>query len=181
MCRCSVAGRSPRADFGFHSPSIKEKLVEVIQPLPQDCTQQRLAGEMVKIAVPPIKEELAEASASRAPPQAHRRADSGMPRTTEQRGNHGSGSGSVSRAHTRAHRGPELSKKCCRRKRQKGKFGLNCEDELLEAAMARARDEEDEFLQAVQQDETMKVRQTEELFRMHQERLGKPNRKQTVL
>ena len=39
--------------------------------------------------------------------------------------------------------------------------------------MARARDEEDEFLQAVPQDATMKVWQTEVLLWRHQERLGK--------
>ena len=49
--------------------------------------------------------------------------------------------------------------KCRRRKRQKGKPGRDSEEELLEAAMARAPEEEDEFFQAVPQDETMKVRQ----------------------
>ena len=141
--RAPVARRARGADFGFHSPSIKEKLVEVIQLLPQDCTQQRLAEEMVEVAVSPIKEELAEASSSRAPPRAHRGAAMGIPRATEQnenrggvsasaarahsRGipgateqkeNHGSASGSDSRAHQQAHRGPELPKKCRRRKRQ---------------------------------------------------------------
>ena len=43
-----------------------------------------------------------------------------------------------------------------RRKRLKGKLGGDFEQDLLEAAMARTREEEDEFLQAVSQDETMK-------------------------
>ena len=52
------------------------------------------------------------------------------------------------------------------RKRQKGKPGPDSEEELLKAAMARAR-EEDEFLQAVPEDETVKVRRSEVYFRRH--------------
>ena len=44
-----------------------------------------------------------------------------------------------------------------------GKPGRDFE-ELLEAAVARAREEEDEFLRAVPQDETMKERQAEQFF-----------------
>ena len=48
--------------------------------------------------------------------------------------------------------------------------GRDCEEELVEAAMARTR-EEDEFLEAVPQDETLKVRQAEVHFRKHREKL----------
>ena len=48
--------------------------------------------------------------------------------------------------------------------------GRDCEDELVEAAMARTR-EEDEFLEAVPQDETLKARQAEVYFRKHREKL----------
>ena len=65
---------------------------------------------------------------------------------------------------TRAHRGTELPKRCRRRKRQKGKPGPDFEEELLEAAMAWASEEEDEFLQAVPQGETMTERQAEVYF-----------------
>ena len=41
---------------------------------------------------------------------------------------------------------------------------VNADKELLEAAMARAREEGDEFLQAVSLDETMKERQAELFF-----------------
>ena len=46
---------------------------------------------------------------------------------------------------------PELPMKCRRRKWQKGKFGHDSEEELFEAATARAIEEEEEFLQAVPQ------------------------------
>ena len=46
----------------------------------------------------------------------------------------------------RAIKGTEPPKKCRRRKQQKEKLGRDCDEELLAAAMARARDEEDEFL-----------------------------------
>ena len=52
-----------------------------------------------------------------------------------------------------------------------GKPGRGSEEELLEATMARAREEEDEFLQAVPQDVTMNERQAEVCFRMHLEQL----------
>ena len=45
----------------------------------------------------------------------------------------------------------QASKKCRHRKRQKGKFGRDSEEGLLEAAMARARGEEVEFFEAVPQ------------------------------
>ena len=49
------------------------------------------------------------------------------------------------------------------RKRKKGKFGRAAE--LLEAAMARAREEEDEFFQTVFQNETTKERHAKVYFR----------------
>ena len=51
--------------------------------------------------------------------------------------------------------------KKCRRKRQKGKPGRDSGEELLQAAMTRAREEDDYFPRAVPQDESMKVRQAE--------------------
>ena len=56
---------------------------------------------------------------------------------------------------------PEHPKKCRRRKRQRGKLGRDSGEELLQAAMTRAREEEDYFLRAVPQDASMKVRQAE--------------------
>ena len=47
---------------------------------------------------------------------------------------------------------------------QKGKPGRDCEEELLASAMALAREEEDEFLQAVPQDEIMKEWQAKVFF-----------------
>ena len=206
-CRCAgapVARRARGADFGFHSPSLKEKLVEVIQPLHQGCIQQRLrkrwwksryrqskrssrkplpqehlhkhiVEQTVAFCVTEQNENRGGVSASAA--RAHPR---GIPGATEQRENHGNASGSVSRAHPRAHRGPELPKKCRHRKRQIGKPSRDNENELLEAATARARDEEDEFLQAVPQDETMKVRRTEVHVRKHPGKLGQLVRNEGV-
>ena len=56
--------------------------------------------------------------------------------------------------------------KCRRWKRQKGvKLAVSLRRRCLETAMTRARAEEDEFFQAVPQDETMKERQTAVYFR----------------
>ena len=62
----------------FTVTAIKDELVETIQLLPRDCIQGRLAERIVDFAVPPIKEELAEASASGAHPRAHLEAYSGI-------------------------------------------------------------------------------------------------------
>ena len=88
----------------FTLPAIKEDVVEVIQLLLHDCIQGRLAEQMVDFAVPPIKEELTEASAPGAHPRAHCGADSGIPRAEDQGENRGGESGSASGAHPRAHR-----------------------------------------------------------------------------
>ena len=70
-------------------PSIKEEVVDVIQPLPQDCIQGRLAEQMVKLAVPTRKQKLAEASTSGAHPRPGCRADSGTPHAAEKCENRG--------------------------------------------------------------------------------------------
>ena len=54
--------------------------------------------------------------------------------------------------------GPELLQKWRRLKQQQGKLGRDSEEEFLEAAMSRAPEVEDEFIQEVPQDETMKER-----------------------
>ena len=129
------------------------------------------------LQVPPIKEELVEASASRAHPPA----DSGSSRAADQ-GEHREGfSGSASGAHPRAHRGPELPQKYRRRKRQQGKPGRDSEGQWLEAAMGREREKEDEFLQAVSQDETIKEWQAEVYFRRPPELLEFVMRKEGLL
>ena len=69
-------------------------------------------------------------------------------RATDHNDNRGYVSGSDSGAHPQARRGTEFPKKCSLRKRRKGKFGRDSGDELFEAAMARAREEENELLQA---------------------------------
>ena len=48
----------------------------------------------------------------------------------------------VSGARPRARRGPELPKNCRRRQRQKGKLGRDSQEELLDVAMALARERE---------------------------------------
>ena len=85
----------------FTVPAIKEDVVEVIQLLLHDCIQGRLAEQMVDFAVPPIKEELAEASAPGAHPRAHCGADSGTLRAEVQGENSGGVSGSAPGAHPR--------------------------------------------------------------------------------
>ena len=62
-----------------------------------------------------------------------------------------------------------------------GKLGLDSEEELLGAAMARAREEEDEFLQAVPQGETIKERQSELNIRRNPEMLEFLMRKEGLL
>ena len=62
-----------------------------------------------------------------------------------------------------------------------GKLGLDSEEELLGAAMARAREEEDEFLQAVPQGETIKERQSEVNIRRNPEMLEFLMRKEGLL
>ena len=47
---------------------------------------------------------------------------------------------------------------------KKGELAPDSEEELLDAVMAREREEEDEFLQTVQQDETLKEQQAEVYF-----------------
>ena len=64
---------------------------------------------------------------------------------------------------------------------KKGKPGRDSEEGLLEATMARAREEEDEFLQSVPQDETMKKRQVEAYFRKKPEMLEFLMRKMVLL
>ena len=158
--KCSQ-DRIAEQTVGFSVPSINEGIVEFV-----------LTG--VSGAEDPSENHgIDSASASKAHSRAQ--ADSGIPRATDEAGNRGgvaasvsdsSGNrggvaASVSGAHPRAHRGPEIPKKCRRRKRQKGKPGRDSEEELLEVAMARAREDEHEFLQAVPQDEATKVQQAE--------------------
>ena len=140
--------------------AIKEELAEVMQPRPQDCIQGRLA-EQIR-GFPPLKEELTEASASRAHPRAHRGAYNGTVCATDERENRGCVSCSAS-ALPRAHRGTELPEKCRHRTRQQGKPGRVSEEELLEASTAREREEKDEFVQGGA--ETKKERQGEVYFR----------------
>ena len=104
-----------------------------------------------------------KASGSGAHPRAHFGADTGILRATDHQENRGGVAGSDSGAHSRGHGGTELPKTYRRRKRQKGKPGRDSE-ELLEAALARAREEEDEFFQAVPQDEGTRERQAEVYF-----------------
>ena len=73
--------------------------------------------------------------------------------------------------HIRAHRAPEHRKKCRRQEGQKGKLARDPKEELIEAAMARAREEEEKFPQAVPPDDTIKERQAEVPFRRNPERL----------
>ena len=61
----------------------------------------------------------------------------GIPCGTDHGENRGSAPGSDSGVRPRAHRGPELPGKC--RRRQQGELGRDSEEEVLEAAVARAR------------------------------------------
>ena len=70
-------------------PLIKEEIVEVIQPLPQDCTQGRLAVAYQR---------------------AHRWADRGIPAATDRRNNRGGAS--ASGAHPRAQCGADTGIHC---------------------------------------------------------------------
>ena len=112
------------------------------------------------------------ATPSKAHPPAHRGADKGITRVADEENIVEVFRALLSGAHPRAHRRTELPMKCRRRKRQKGKLGRDSEEELLEAAMALALEEEGEFLQAVPEGETMKVRQAEVYFRRHPKQLG---------
>ena len=64
---------------------------------------------------------------------------------------------------------------------KKGNPCRHPEEELLEAAMARAREEKDEFLQTVAQDDTMKERQAEVLFQRNPETFALPMRHEGLL
>ena len=64
---------------------------------------------------------------------------------------------------------------------KKGNPCRHPEEELLEAAMARAREEEDEFLQTVSQDDTMKERQAEVLFQRNPVMFALPMRHEGLL
>ena len=57
--------------MGFTVWAMEMEFVEVIQLLPQDCIQGWLAEQTLDFAVPPTKEDLAEAAASGGHPREH--------------------------------------------------------------------------------------------------------------
>ena len=130
--------------------------MEVIHLLPQDCDPASASRAHSPVCG-------AESYIPRATDHEGDRADSfRLANATDQGGNRGGGSGS----HTGAHLGPLLNEKCRRRKRQNGKLGRDSEEVV---AMAGAREDVDDFVQAIPQDGTMKVQQIEVFFRRHPE------------
>ena len=138
--------------------------------------RQLLAGDLDKLENLDARWHTSKAgarnpqSASRAVPGCNSEAgaDSGIPRAAVQREHRRGVPGSGSGAYPRAPRGTELPNKC-RRKRQQGepeRGGAGCSGD------GTGTGREDEFLQAVPQDETMKKRQAEVCFRRSQEVLG---------
>ena len=129
----------------------KEEPAEVIQSLRQDCIQGRLAGQIMDFALPPM-EEVTSCIQWHSSCHRSKRKRRLCARLCFR-------SASTSTWWTRASQEVPSSEVA------QGQPGRDSEEELLEAAMARARVEEDEFLQAVPQDETMKERQAEQFFR----------------
>ena len=71
VCRASFV-KEWRSRLDFFSPGSQEELVQVVQPLLQDCVQGWFAEQIVDFAVPPVNQEITEASASGGHPRAHR-------------------------------------------------------------------------------------------------------------
>ena len=155
--------------------------MEQIADVPVLEFQEGMAEQTVDVTVPAIKEELVHA-------MQHLPQDCIQGRLAEQILDFVRSTAikleeaSVPGAHPRAHRKTELPKKRGRRKRQqKSKRACGPEEGLLEAAIARARREKDEFLQAAPQDETIKERQAEVYFRRNPEMLEFFMRKECLL
>ena len=87
---------------------------------PAACVWENRGSEhehSVAFLVPQIKAKIAKMFSGGA--------NKGTSRATDQRAKLGGVSGSDSEAHPRAHRGPELPKKCRRRKRHQGKVAVS--------------------------------------------------------
>ena len=134
-------GHVVQQSVAFFVSQIHEKIAEVFQAVVQERFHGHVVQQSVAFFVSQIHEKIAEVFEA------------------------------VVQERTHGHIADPSFPKCHRRKRQEGKHGSDPEVDLLEAALTRAREMEDEFLQAVPQDEAMKERQAEVHFRRNPEML----------
>ena len=208
MCqRSSYRKDSRRRLVDSTVPLIKEEIVEVIQPLRiahRDGSQWLINEHIVRPATDQRKNR-GGASASGAHPRAQCEADTGIHYVSDQRENNGMNS--RARGADSGTPVPQVEAKIAEvfqvlsqepihsrivdpcfprsavvvKATKKGNPCRHPEEELLEAAMARAREEEHEFLQTVPQDDTMKERQAEVLFQRNPEMFALPMRHEGLL